>query len=866
MRIFRTGLIAAAAALTLSATAIDAARLRFEEFKRIKADGWSVTGKNISVKGNVHISFGEFEIYADQAVVNLESRDIEAAGNIRLLRHVTMQGKVSLERLAELEQAPNILVSVTGISGSVWGDKTINVKTTSIGDNIRAERLVGNLRSGYFRFDEAQMKFKTFVCRAKSGERNPDGIITVRDAEISACNYLEFDNAHYSIGAGTITLTPHRTEFYGVDNIDTDPGDHTVLLTNGTARIYGVPVLWLPVFYKPKDESPGLFGTQFGKQSDWGYYLSMYKRFTFLDYPYSSANLRGDWYEKRGFGYGLDAEFVTEKSRTEIFAYSIYDLRPYETDDYDLYRLDVPHGRYDFRVSNLTHITPRLDFRGAFEYVSDYYFLRDFYSNRYDADPQPATYAALEQQFDHLSAALYFRPRVVKYFSTVEKLPEVRLDAPRQELFGTGLYYQGDMTADYMRMKWIDFDEPSRYRNSELRDYEAFRFDTTHFLYYPIRSKWFTLVPRAGFKLTAYSNSSENPVTTDDLLRMFTAANPQSSGLPDLVNYDHDGGSRVRFAGELGFEASTKIHNTWQNVRSRFLGLDGLRHVMRPYLNYTYISNPNVDRKYLYYFDDVDRIDEMNFVRLGLENRLQTRNGSRLREYFSMENFLDIHFNRDPEHEFNHVGALGTIIRTSPIKDFTLSTQFLVDIGGNNDGVPDTYRNGRNVGVTGLGLRWLNRWNISLNYQPIEDVNLNFSYNYNRGYRSRSAYSMGSTLTQIDAGSYFNAYSSEYEEDFTLGASFPITPDRRTMGAVSMSYDVVRGYMSDISFMLLRRFHCWELIGMLSFEHEDDCNSSGTWDTSFSVQARLTGLEPELGGVQNNMLNRANRMMLDSRF
>lgn len=66
--------------------------------------------------------------------------------------------------------------------------------------------------------------------------------------------------------------------------------------------------------------------------------------------------------------------------------------------------------------------------------------------------------------------------------------------------------------------------------------------------------------------------------------------------------------------GEIGVEASTKIYNSWQDVRSSFLALDGLRHVIRPYINYTLIPKPNVKRDHLYYFDDIDRIDEQHFI------------------------------------------------------------------------------------------------------------------------------------------------------------------------------------------------------------------------------------------------------------
>lgn len=859
--------VAALLCAVVPAADLPVSRLKFSSLKRIKADNWNIVGQNIVVRGNVYVPFGDFEIFADQAVINVESKDIEATGNIRFLRWVNASGSVDAAKLARLETAPDILVSISGITGNIWGEKSISVKASGISDNMHAERLVGNLETGYFLFEKARLKFKSFVCKAETGERKPDGVIVVKNAEVSACEYLENDNAHYSISCAEAKLTPHATEFYGLDSIEKDIGDHTILIFNGFARVYGVPVLWMPVFYKPKDESPGLFGIQAGKDGDWGYYILTYKNFVLSEYPQASVKLMADYYTKRGFGYGATSVIATEESRTEIFAYSIYDRDVYANDDYFLYRLKVPSARYDFRISNVTHITPRLDFRGVFEMSSDFYFTRDFFSSRYAADPQPATYAALEQQFDHFSASFYIRPRVNSFYTTVERLPGFQLSVPRQELFGTNFYYQGDFSMDYLKMNWIDFDRDFGLDGKEhhvsqdflnrsvLKNYESFRLDNVNFLYYPLRFDWLTIVPRAGFRMTAYSRTSKTKVDEDDLLNLFRAANPESSSPIPVINYDDKGSSKLRFAGELGVEASTKIHNTWQDVKSTWLVLDGLRHVMQPYVNYTFIPKPTVDRDRLYYFDDIDRIDEQHFVRLGVNNRLQTRSGNSIRDYIRMENYLDVYFNKSDNHQ-NRLGEFCTILTATPFKGFSINTLFAIDIGDNNEEAPEVYRRGRPAGHPGIDLKWLNRWNISLNYSPAEDYTFTLSYNYHRPYSTRSAYSMGSTLTQLEAGSFFDKNFDEYSETLNFGFRLPLTQDRRTFGAYRITYDLQEGAIDNHGFMISRNFHCWELVIGLEFERDDDDKK---FDTSFTCMAYLTGLTTPLQEGQNAILTAADR-------
>ena len=836
-----------------------------EDFKRIKADHWRLVGKNIIASGNVYVPFANFELTADQVVINLETRDLEAVGNLSLQRWISVVGTVEPAKLEELSRTSGIRVELIGISCNIWGDYKAKIRVSQPADRISAHRIAGNLRTRYFSFDDAQLQFRHIVCKAKSGEHKPDGRIELVDAEISACSYLAHDNSHYSIGAGKMVLTPFAPdsfEYRNDGNVGT--GDYSVWMTNGLVRIYGVPLLWLPAFYKPRDETLGLFSLTWGKSSNWGYYVMLRKRFRFSDYPASSVQLMGDYYSLRGFGYGANGHFDLENSRTHFFAYSIHDNHPYKESDYHKYRLKIHGDRYNFRISNVTHLTPRLDFRGAFEYTSDYFFTRDFFNERYNADPQPSTYAALEQTFDAFSVSVYGRFRINREYSTVEKMPEVRVDLHRQQIFNTPLYYQGDLSAAYMRMRWIEFDrnvtKPDKFGNvkrfADLDDYDALRLDTTHFIYLPLQKNSFSLIPRAGVKITAYSNTSKNPVSTDDLITLFNAAKPDSAnGFFSLNNYDRKGGSEVRVVGELGAEASFKLHNTWRDARSKLLGIDGLRHVMRPYINYTYICKPNVDRDHIYYFDDIDRIEKENFFRFGLENRLQTRDGdSGIRDYFSMENFWDLHLEKSDDG-LSNIGNFCTLIAFRPIRSLTISTSFSIDAGGNNDDLPPVIRHGRERNV-GLRAKWLNRWDLSISYEPVKDFKFSFSYQYNRPYISRSAYSMGTTLMQLDAGSYFNCYRTSRSETFSFGVSMPLTPDRRTFGAFRMSYDVLDGGISNISFMVLRRFHCFEVIGTLAFESDDDASSG--WDTNFSIQARLLGLEMPVGNSSNRMLSRAN--------
>jgi lipopolysaccharide assembly outer membrane protein LptD (OstA) len=821
-----------------------------------KADSWSIVGKNIVVKGNVYIPYGDVTVYADRAIVNTENKDIEAAGNIRLYKTKKKKANIPIGDLVKLQAMPEVMIKIVGYSVDPLGNQTVDVEAYTRGDMIKASRISGNLSTGVINITDFEARYKTFVCKAKSGARKPGGEVNVQDAEISSCEYLETDEGHYSITCSEANIFPYASDSFGFNGYNPDIGDHSIWGYNCKMKVFGVPVLWVPVFYKPKDESPGLLQVRGGYSSDWGLFLGLSKKFQLSDYPYASTKLYLDLYSLRGVGYGNETIIETEYSKTDIFGYGLYDQRPYNTSDVESGRLTIPHGRYDFRLSNVTHITPRLDFRGNFEITSDYYFRSDFFGDAFNANPEPATYAALEQQFDRLSTALYIRPRVNNFYTAVERLPEWRLDVPRQELF-SNIYYQGETSVANLRMKWRDFDEPRTTGNMvDPANYNSLRFDTLHMFYYPFKLDWLNLIPRAGVRMTYYQNSSKSGISEQDLDNMFAVNSPDATSDADIKNYDHNGGSQFRFAGEFGLEANTKIYQSWQNTKNAFWQLDGMRHVFEPYVNYTYLPDPTVDRKNLYYFDDIDRIQEQNFARLGMLNRLQTRRGpyggEQIYNWMSMENYWDYHFQR--QDGFNNVGDFCTKFNFNPFEDTSITSLLSLDAGQNNPHNGPTIRDGQPVSRKGISGDLINKWELMLKYKVIQDVNVHFGYVYQDYYRTASAYSMGSTLTQIETGSAFDQDYNTRIQTLVFGFDHPFTMDRTLKGGYEVLYDFEAGYIREIRSKITKTLHCWELALELARTTNRDNDGNKSYKNSIMVTMYLTGMETPLKQVSRQSM------------
>ena len=849
----------------------------FKSFQRedtdMSADSYEYIGSNLIARGHAVIRVKNLQITADSIAINLLTKDMEAAGNVILSTQVTQKKILSAAEYEKYLEQPSVKVVAEGIITRPDGNQSIRAKLIFNAAYLSAERASGSLETGALQFRNFFIKAGYMYFRGGLAERYPNGTLKMFDSRMTTCEYEMDSNAHYGIESSVMTLTPRESN-RSIYNYNPDQGEHSLLMLSNFINVWNVPVFWLPALYKPADSNSFGIRFEFGHYSRWGYYLRTSKEFDIIEEPaVVRAGLIVDYYERRGFGLGTTVDVLTKNSKTEFFAYYIHDRDPYEFWSGDrgdvepgytskewfsrFGRYELPKDRYEFRLANLTHLTPRLDFRGVVDVLSDFNFLEDFFEARYDRDVQPPSYAALEYQGENFSATLQAAFRVNDFFTTIERLPEIRFDFFRQELF-KNIYYQGETSAGYYRSRWREYDFPRsanpslniyqlllnegqtwrwqeilrRYgRNNRVgaaeyllqvdhdafapyfddpADYKSFRFDTLHGLYYPFQLFGFlNLIPRALARFTAYSDSSKKKIDIDDLYSMYSV--DQKYLWPGyqikVQNYDDKGGARYRLAFELGLEGNMKISRTWQTPRNAFWQIDGLRHVAVPYFNLTYIPKPTVDYQNLYYFDEVDQIEKEAFIRLGIQNRLQTRRNNRLYQWISMENYWDFHF--ESTDHFNHIGDLGTLLSFTPTSKLMFYTQLLLDVGGNGTHDQTVRRGSKDAGRPGLDWDLINKFNVGFRYKFTDDWVFNARYYYSDYYEQRTIYSMGSTLAQINATTQFRSYVSR-NQYASASLAFP-TFDKRLKGSVYIAYDIDDDLIDDMGITLRRDFHCWYL-------------------------------------------------------
>jgi hypothetical protein len=213
------------------------------------------------------------------------------------------------------------------------------------------------------------------------------------------------------------------------------------------------------------------------------------------------------------------------------------------------------------------------------------------------------------------------------------------------------------------------------------------------------------VVPRVGVRGTYYTDSG----SYEDFTTTTTFPSETIGGMDRTVTTTErrlrEGGSIFRPVVNAGVEASFKFSRAFEQVQSRMWGLDGLRHVVQPYVNASYVYSGEDPSDILQFdrlnrstqlppidfpqFNSIDSIDNWSIVRLGVRNRLQTRRNNATLNWLELDTFFDVNIDR-PEFLGGVMPDEGTFsnifnrLRWQPLPwvNFTLDSQLpLLDTG-----------------------------------------------------------------------------------------------------------------------------------------------------------------------------------------
>ena len=703
-----------------------------------------------TASGNVRISYRGIIIEADTVRLNAETKDVEATGNVYFYTLESVESQKLKQRF-------------------FW----------------TGEELTGNLEEPRFQSGEHQVLAGAWYETGEKAEYRSDKRVVFHNVSLSTCEYIHSGHEHYSINAKKVVYTP----------------EGKIIAYHTWYKVGKVPIFYWPFVYWDDDpeDSGGAIHWRLGYDDDWGGYVLASRSWQLTDTI--DTKVQVDWRSKRGFALGNRTRRVTENSISEFMVYGMKDNEAPETSPGFNRRFDSEDDRYRLNASHQQFFGDHWELRLNVDAMSDVDFLEEWFEDEFDQYRQPRSFLDLRYNHERFTAAMHVRPRVNDFYSVVERLPEFRVDFPRQTIPAIpGLLYEGETSLANLKMDWREFDVPRPPGFQYPADYDAWRFDTLHMFYLPmlLGGDKFRLVPRAGVRLTYYDETSNAAITSADLINMFAVDDPDrlTSVIP-VNNYDDNGGSALRFTGEVGVELSTKFYRVWDDVKNEFWQIDGLRHVIQPFLNYTYIMDPTEDREHLYFFDMVDRITEQNFVRVGVDQRLQTRHPDRDEIYTLAElrTYADFHFEAPQNGE--NLGDLGIVFIGRPRPTFRVTGTIIADMGEGN----------------------LNRAELGFGFGEPGKLRVDVSYLYRDDYQTDFLQSMGSTLSDY-TGENIAALRFSKNHYATFTAQFPLGP--KMEGYIRYEYDLDEGDLARQVYQLTRDLHCW--VGGLRFEEEDGQN------------------------------------------
>jgi LPS-assembly protein len=482
---------------------------------------------------------------------------------------------------------------------------------------------------------------------------------------------LSLKENEYTILNGFITTSDSSKPDYQLRarTIRIYPNDR-IILSNVTLFLGRTPVFWFPYIYQSLNNQFS-YNLAPGYNSVWGAYL-----LTSITFPIAnnvSGTLHLDLRSSRGPALGMDVNyhFHDNESFGRVRIYGLYDAQP-NINQTALDRVPIGPGRYRLAYQSRTYITDDVSAVVNFNKLSDQYFLQDFYPNIFTYDPQPDTYTELVKRGEAYTLGVLTRPQVNTFLETAERLPQVSWEVARTPLFNGPIFYEATTSAANLHRAFAakTGNESVDLQSGALNpDYQFFRLDSFHQFSLPhTYFGWLSIVPSIGFRGSYYSTTGS--FTESD------ASNPLPQGI--LVKR----GGSARFAFNADVEGSFKLSKIFPEVQARWLGLDGMRHIIQPYADFSWVSQPTLRSSDILpidqyipsaplqainfpQFNAIDSLDRWTILRLGMRNRLQTRRDATTINWLDVDSYFDVDFDNPLAQAVPP--ATTSVSRTTPV-------------------------------------------------------------------------------------------------------------------------------------------------------------------------------------------------------
>ncbi|MFN0065917.1 MAG: hypothetical protein ACKVOH_06745 [Chlamydiales bacterium] len=345
-------------------------------------------------------------------------------------------------------------------------------------------------------------------------------------------------------------------------------------------KLFDNTLFWLP--YMKLNLNKRLNRSPFAIKFGWGRYLDSHVSllYNFLNYNDLKGTARLDGFFKHGLGAGIDTFYNPKWRYTEFYTrnYWAHDLA-----------IDDPQTRDRYRFAGTffdRYFYDTLSVKALYDFVSDGQMAYDFRTRDYDLKTAGDTCLNIRHENPKWIANLFSRVQVNSFQSVNQELPSFYLHLHPYEIPSTGVVVESDLSAAYLDYVFSDDVSPRR-------NFHGGRIATTPNIYRPFAVGPVTATPLAGLIGIYYTNS------------------PGRGDVGQLL-------------GKFGCSLETEASRTFGCVR----------HIMEPYVHYTYLTKPRVSLPDHYIFSIADGWNQLNQIRFGWKNSFFLKSKRGIHRFF----------------------------------------------------------------------------------------------------------------------------------------------------------------------------------------------------------------------------------------
>jgi hypothetical protein len=405
----------------------------------------------------------------------------------------------------------------------------------------------------------------------------------------------EFYVPRLAMTASEIVITDTTT----VDEQTGKLGDQSydAMMKNVKFKVNNKTVFWLPkIRTSLKRTDTAIRRASVGSDSDFGtsleteWYLA--RVLGLRESAGVDSSLLLDYYSKRGVGAGAAIKYKRDDYFGVLDSYIIHDRGE---DDLSRDREDIKptttlRGRFKWQHRQFLPYNWQLTLETS--YLSDENYLEAFHRGEFLTDKEQETLIHLKRIKDNWAFAILGKWRINNFADQLEELPSAQYHLKAQSLFD---------------------DKVTLYHDSSVGRYRQ-RIGNNHSL--PIvSSEDFTFAStRTELDMPLKVGSGSTKVVP--YIAGTLGYDDRSGFARDLVTgTGTEFGSEKIFIGEFGVRASTQYHKTYKNARSRFWDINGLRHIVKPYINAAIFAESS------------SAVEQKDVFNLGVLQRWQTKRG-----------------------------------------------------------------------------------------------------------------------------------------------------------------------------------------------------------------------------------------------